>query len=117
MNILVVDDDQSNQLLARAMLNQIGHDAVPAFSGEEALNLVTNGHVFDVILMDINMTGMDGFETTRQLRACGCESSIYALTASDFREVADSYQQAGMDGYLDKPIYMDRLKNLLNSNG
>jgi CheY-like chemotaxis protein/anti-sigma regulatory factor (Ser/Thr protein kinase) len=104
--VLVVDDNATNRLIAGKMLERLGAIVTTAESGPEAIERART-MVFDLILMDIQMPGMDGVETTRRLRqdtAVGASTPILALTANVFDEQRQTYLAAGMDGVVAKPI-------------
>lgn len=110
--ILVVDDNPTNRLLVETQLQKLGYDCASAADGHEALErLETQG--FDVVLMDCNMPGMDGYETTRRIRAAergtGLHIPILALTASTVGSNRDACERAGMDGFLGKPLLSSTL--------
>ena len=113
MDILVVDDDQTNLMLAKAILMRLGYEAQFAASGEEALELYSRQPVFDIVLMDINMPGMNGYKASQLLREKGCKAKIIALTANDGDEIELRSEQSGMDGFLLKPINIKSLAKIL----
>ena len=115
--VLLVDDNQTNLMLGGMLLEKLGLDVRSAPSGEAAIESVAGGRP-DVVLMDINMPGLDGFETTRRLHALpGCDSlPVLALTAyasSKERALADA---AGMVGYLTKPVKSSGLADELGAH-
>ena len=103
--ILVVEDNQINQIVAENILKKHGYGVTLASSGEEALDLLEK-HSFDLVLMDIDMPGMDGYETTRRLRGSTILSHIpvVALTALTMSGDEQKCLAAGMDGYVAKPV-------------
>ena len=104
VRVLVVDDNDVNRLVAQGLLEAIGFgQVVCADSGEAALGLCAAEH-FDVILMDCQMPGIDGYAATRALRARGHAGPIIALTASALSTDKDACFAAGMTGFLAKPI-------------
>jgi CheY-like chemotaxis protein len=112
LHILVVDDNEVNRLVAKHVLNRLGHTWVTASSGQEALlALVSEG--FDLVLMDIQMPEMDGMETTRRIReyerSRGGHLPIIALTALVIGGDRERFRQCGFDGYVPKPIRVDDL--------
>ena len=113
LRILVAEDSLPNQKLAVAMISKLGHDAVLANNGREAVVLATT-QTFDLIFMDIQMPEMDGFEAVRTIREKEVTGRvpIVALTANAMQGDRDRCLSAGMDGYLSKPI---RLMNLEQS--
>ncbi len=108
--VLVVDDDAMNRQVAVGMLQQLGCVGVAVASGQECLDLL-RGSSFDWILMDCDMPGMDGFEATRRIRSehPGKVRGIIALTAHYGADVKDRCREAGMDGYLSKPLRLEPL--------
>ncbi len=121
---LVVEDEQINQQILQAILTKLGHRATLAGDGQSALELLKTHH-FDIILMDVQMPGLDGIETTRIIR--GAESyrhvrniPIIALTAYAMAGDKDKCLQAGMSSYLAKPVDIKalekRLKTLTTDN-
>ena len=111
-NILLVEDNPINQEVARSLLEKMGLSVELAFNGVEALNLFANQH-YDLILMDIQMPEMDGYEATRQLRLSGCQQPIIALTAAAMVEDQNKAINAGMNGHLAKPIDIQELRKVL----
>ena len=104
--ILIVEDNEVNALVFTRLLAKAGHGARVVRDGPEALAVLTR-EVFDVVLMDVNLPGMDGVTTTRRIRALGEPASgipIIAVTANAMAADRDNYLEAGMDDYLSKPI-------------
>jgi len=103
---LVVDDTPANVRLAVAVLARLPLDVLTASSGEEALRLVSE-HEFVVVVLDVRMPGMDGYETADRIRALTSENPvpIIFLTASEREEkhIAQGYETGAID-YLVKPI-------------
>jgi len=118
--VLLVEDNEINLLMTKEILNGMGFEAYLADSGQAAVKLAGK-YKFDVILMDIRMPGMDGYETTRKIRqieACGetsetPETPIIALTADAVDGVAEKARTAGMNGFLTKPLYPSKLAQML----
>ena len=106
LRVLVVDDNRVNRLVGVKTLASLGADADAAESGEAAIDAVRTQH-FDLVLMDINMPGMDGLEATRRIRALGGACAglpIVALTADVMRHQHAGYLAAGMNGVAPKPF-------------
>ncbi|MDC0288454.1 response regulator, partial [Rubripirellula sp.] len=116
LQVLVVEDSVVNQKLAVAMLHKLGHEVVIANHGKEALTAI-EAHQFDLVLMDIQMPEMDGFEAVRRLRQAEVDSRlpVVALTANAMRGDRDACLEAGMDAYLSKPIRLQRLADVIHS--
>jgi CheY-like chemotaxis protein/two-component sensor histidine kinase len=111
--VLVVDDNFVNQEFAAEAVRRLGHDVAVASSGEEALDL-TAFRLFDLVLMDVQMPGIDGLEATRRLRAAGSLMRIVALTAHSTAEDRQRCLEAGMDDVLVKPVNTARLAAVLH---
>jgi CheY-like chemotaxis protein/anti-sigma regulatory factor (Ser/Thr protein kinase) len=107
LRILLAEDNAVNQLVARKLLDRRGHEVTVACNGHEALDLFDD-QVFDLILMDVQMPEMDGFEATAALRAreakTGRHIPIIAMTAHAMKGDHRRCLEAGMDGYVTKPI-------------
>ncbi|MEO6198407.1 MAG: ATP-binding protein [Sphingomicrobium sp.] len=106
LKVLVAEDLPMNQELVVAMLRSLGHDADIACSGEEAVERA-GGDVFDIILMDIQMPGIDGVTAARRIRALPApygEIPIVAMTANTLPRQIESYLEAGMNGHIAKPL-------------
>jgi PAS domain S-box-containing protein len=107
LNVLLAEDSEINRLVVTHLLSKQGHRVVTATSGKAALEACT-AQAFDLILMDVQMPEMDGFEVTNQIRAAehgtGRRVPIVALTAHAMEGYRERCLAAGMDGYLSKPI-------------
>lgn len=103
VKILVVDDSPDNQILVTRILQNAGASIVCAQNGAEALSESANSK-FDVILMDLQMPIMDGYEAAQQLRKRGDKTPIIALTAHAMREEHDRCIAVGINAHLAKPI-------------
>jgi CheY-like chemotaxis protein len=116
--VLVVEDNLLNQIIAREMVAALGMEPAVVGSGEEAV--VTCQTVApDLVLMDIQMPGMDGVEATRRLRAMQADGSlpafpIVALTAHALAADRQSSLDAGMDEHLTKPMQFESLRTVLD---
>ncbi len=123
LSILVAEDNEINALLASALLNRLGHRTTIAGDGAAALAAWSNardaGAPFDLILMDVQMPGMDGLEAARRIRAAEAESAkdqkihrrtpMLALTANASEDDRVACLGAGMDALLVKPLARERL--------
>jgi two-component system, sensor histidine kinase and response regulator len=118
LNILLVEDNVINQEVALYMLTKKGYSVIIANNGEEALFLVENEGV-DLLLMDVQMPKMNGYEATRKIREMemqtGVHKPIIGVTANAMRGDKEKCIEAGMDGYLTKPIRMDELFRTIDS--
>jgi signal transduction histidine kinase/HPt (histidine-containing phosphotransfer) domain-containing protein len=119
LNILLVEDNPINQALAIGLLEQNHHTVTLANNAREALSLFSN-QSFDVILMDIQMPEMDGFEATREIRRLEEQSAahipIIALTSYAAKGDEARCLDAGMDAYVSKPIQIEKLRNALRTH-
>lgn len=101
--VLVVDDNEVNRLVASSLLGTLRQTVRKACDGFEALEMC-QAEPPDIILMDMQMPGLDGLETTRKLRRTGCHAWIIALTANAFESDRAQCLAAGMDDFLAKPL-------------
>jgi len=117
LRVLLVEDNPVNQLLARRILEKLDCDVVIAENGQAAIDAHQN-ETFDLILMDGQMPGMDGFEATTIIRArekeTGTYSPIIALTAHAMEGDRQRFLDAGMDDYLSKPFTPGQLVDVIN---
>ena len=115
-NILLVEDNKVNQMVARGMLENMGCNVVIADNGLLALEQL-NSTEFDIVLMDINMPELNGKEATiryREREAVNEHLPIIALTANVMSEDIKTYYKAGMDDYILKPYTSDKLFEVLS---
>ena len=116
MRILVAEDHAVNQKLAAAMLARLGHRAILAANGVEAIQK-WRGESFDLIFMDVQMPELDGLEAARRIRAeeraPGTHIPIVAMTARAMSGDRELCLQAGMDGYLSKPMSMHAVEQAI----
>ena len=112
LKILVAEDSPTNQLIARKNLEKAGHQVTIANNGLEAVEAV-KAETWDLVLMDVAMPEMDGLDATRTIReaeeASGGHVPIIATTAFATKEYRDKCGEAGMDGYVSKPVSVDEL--------
>lgn len=147
LRILVVDDNESNRFLARAMFQKDNHQIVEAGDGMEALKILLDHH-FDVVLMDVQMPVLDGLTVTKIIRACeqrklksslaaespesplpeefmnalqyrltGGHTPVIALTAHAMQEDRQRCLEAGMDGYAVKPFKTEEIYRTFQQTG
>ncbi len=115
LRILLAEDNKVNQMLAARLLGKRGHTVVIAGTGRDALTALdeAGSGSFDLILMDVQMPDMDGFEATGIIRAreqsSGAHLPIVAMTASAMKGDKERCLAAGMDGYVSKPIDVEQL--------
>ncbi|MGL1901636.1 MAG: PAS domain S-box protein [Fibrobacterales bacterium] len=120
-SILLVEDNEINQQVAQELLEAEGLLITIADSGQKALDILEVEQGFQLILMDLQMPGMDGFETTSHIRKLYGETfSILAMTADAMSGVEDEVYAVGMNGYITKPIdisvLFDNLLTFVNPN-
>lgn len=113
LNILLVEDDKTNQMIAIAMLKKFGHTITVAENGQHAIDLCQQENNFQLIFMDIQMPVMDGIMATSRLRELGVVIPIVAMTANAMTGDREEYLKAGMSNYISKPIYTEALQNIL----
>jgi len=109
--VLVAEDNQFNQQVVAELLESEGARVTVASNGTEALERVASGALFDVVLMDVQMPGMDGMECTRRMRALdgGAELLVIAMTANAFDANRVACLAAGMNDFETKPVDLERL--------
>lgn len=115
LQVLLVEDNPINQLLAKAILTNLGHQVETARDGREALDLFATRQ-WDMVLMDIHMPVMSGLDATRQIRkqeAPGLHTPIIATTAGAREADRTACIAAGMDDYIAKPYKPQVLQDLL----
>ena len=114
--ILVVEDNAKNLKLIRDVLQFSGYEVIEARSGEEGVELAGK-HAPDLVLMDLQLPGMDGIEALRLLRADPATKSVpvVAVTAFAMRNDRDRTLLAGFDGYVEKPISVRALPSQVKS--
>ncbi|MBX3354698.1 MAG: PAS domain S-box protein [Phycisphaeraceae bacterium] len=124
LHLLLVEDNEINQVVARELLEQIGHRCAVAPNGRAALEAIER-ESFDAVLMDCQMPEMDGFEATREIRRREAERSggaapvrripIIALTANAVRGDRDRCLDAGMDDFITKPMDLQQVTAALDA--
>jgi PAS domain S-box-containing protein len=126
LSVLVAEDNEINALLMRSLLTRLGHQTVITTNGEEALEswlaAKSAGAPYDLVLMDIQMPGLDGIEATKRIRSheaeqAGKRTPILALTANTLVEDRYACFEAGMDGFLVKPLDREKLTEALAGLG
>lgn len=122
LSILVAEDNEINALLICSLLARLGHDVTVAADGEEALEswvaAETADRPYDLVLMDVQMPKLDGIEATRKIREREAgghlrRTAILALTANTLTDDRHACLEAGMDGFLVKPLDQDKLADAL----
>lgn len=111
MKILIAEDVESNFLYLNAVLSKVKAEIVWAKNGYEVVELFQQHQNFDLILMDLQMPELNGYEATRIIKGLNPQVPVIAQTAFAMSEDRDKAMEAGCDDYLAKPI---RSKDLLN---
>ena len=112
-DILLVEDNSSNIALTTKILTRSGHNVAIAVNGEQAVKM-SQQQKFDLLLMDIQMPVMDGIEATKAIRGRGDAVPIIAMTASAMKGDYEACIEAGMDGYMSKPINIAEINGVIN---
>jgi len=115
LSILIVEDQETNLIVARELLNRIGYKADSARNGMEALDALAD-KTYDLILMDCQMPVMDGFKCTEEIRRRENGTKrvpIVAMTANAIKGVRDKCFEVGMDDYITKPVNPDDLARII----
>lgn len=114
--ILSIDDSLINQDVIEMIIEQMGHVYLSAYNSHEAFKQLES-HAVDLILMDIQLPGVDGYAITKEIRAKSDTAGIpiIAMTAYSQREDKDKCLGAGMTEYIAKPVDVDRLKDIIHT--
>nr|WP_294517460.1 ATP-binding protein [uncultured Rhodopila sp.] len=115
LRILLAEDNATNRFVATRMLERLGHDVQSVVDGQAAVEAVTAGD-HDLVLMDMMMPEMDGLTATRVIRAMDGPKSripIIGLTANAMETDAEACREAGMDGFVTKPVKAARLEEAM----
>jgi len=117
--ILIAEDIASNYNFLRILLKRSKIEIVWKENGQDALEEVQNNKNIDLVLLDINLPIMNGYDATKRIRSLNTEYSnsllIYAMTANTFQRDIDKCMEAGMNGHIGKPIEIYRLYSILNT--
>ncbi|MFA6009741.1 MAG: response regulator [Desulfobacteraceae bacterium] len=117
--ILIVEDQETNLIVARELLNRLGYKADSARNGMEALDAMTD-KTYDIVLMDCQMPVMDGFKCTEEIRRRENRKKrtpIVAMTANAIKGVREKCFESGMDDYITKPVNPDDLSRIIQLYG
>ncbi len=111
MRILYVEDNFENKLFVRRVIESMGHEMLEAETGLDSLDIAAK-NVPDLILMDINIPGMDGLETTVKFKEDPdlAHIPVIALTANAMKGDKERCLEAGCDGYMQKPVGVSDLR-------
>ncbi len=115
LKILVTEDDPVNLEYIQVILSRAGHTVVPAGTGSEAIAALRSDPSINFVLMDIKLPGMDGLETTREIRKWNQTIPVVALTANAFAHDRQSALEAGCNEYLTKPVRKSELLRCIDN--
>jgi len=103
--ILVIEDQEDNRRIVRDLFTSVGYEIIEAVNGEEGVSAAA-AHVPDLILMDIQLPGIDGYETTRQIKANPALQHIPIIAVTSYALSGDDVKayEAGCNGYVAKPF-------------
>ncbi len=110
---MIVDDEENNFLFMKDALRPSKADLIWARVGQEAIDMVESGKKIDVILMDMKMPFMNGYETTRAIKKINSTIPVIAQTAFAMPKEKARCLEAGCDAYISKPIITNRLIKLI----
>lgn len=116
MKVLLVDDSEVILRLQTHLLTRFGCEVTACDSGAQALRLISQ-QPFELVVMDMQMPQMDGLQTTQKIRQAGVSVPIVALTGNDTEQDRQACYQAGMNGFLVKPISQAAFTAILTQLG
>ncbi len=113
--ILVVEDQEDNRRIVRDLLTSVGYEVIEAVTGEEGVKMAV-AHTPDLILMDIQLPGLDGYEATRRIKANPALRHIPIIAVTSYALAGDETKtrSAGCDGYVAKPFSPRQLLAKIN---
>src|SRR5262249_39307344 len=118
LRVLLADDNPINRKVGVALLAQLGHPVDVVTNGAEVLSAI-GSRAYDVVLLDVQMPVMDGYETARRIRSPGgglvVRPRVIAMTANARAVDRERCLEAGMDDFLAKPLRLDALQVMLDS--
>lgn len=112
--ILIAEDSEMNFIILRKTLESTKAEMLWAKNGEEVIELAKKNEDTDIIIMDLSMPIMDGYEATTKLRKNGCKIPIIAQSAFSEEEEQNKLDEAGFNAYISKPIKKEELLKKLN---
>jgi len=114
LNILLVDDTKTNRIIGKKILEKLDANVMLAESGEEAIEVCRNNR-FNLIFMDIEMPGLNGFETAHILREEKISyAPIVAVSGHDSEKMKEACHNAQMTGYLTKPLKLETIQKVID---
>ncbi len=113
--ILIVDDSEDVRILLKLKLNKLGFETIEAQDGDDALEVLDENDDIRIVLMDIMMPNLSGFEVLELMRPYKNERKIKVcfLTADNRQETIDKAETLGADGFIAKPVTSEKLKDKL----
>ena len=114
LKVLIVEDDKISRNFLELLVKPLSENIIVAKNGSEAVKIYEQNQDVDLILMDMKMPEMDGYEATRQIRQMNKDVIIIAQTAYSLIGDRDKSIEVGCDDYITKPIFKDKLMNLIN---
>ncbi|MRT92799.1 response regulator [Ancylomarina sp. 16SWW S1-10-2] len=114
LKVLIVEDDNISKNFLELLIKPLSSKIIIAKDGKEAIQLYVDNQDINLILMDIKMPEMDGYEATRQIRKMNKDVIIIAQTAYSLVGDRDKSLEAGCNDYITKPIFRDKLMNLIH---
>lgn len=120
IHLLLVEDNELNAEIATTILSEEGYNVTRACDGVECINMLSNksSEEYNLILMDIQMPNLDGYETTKRIRALQDKTianiPVIAMTANAFEEDKVNSLDAGMNDFISKPFDLNKLKEMIN---
>ena len=112
--VLIIDDDNRNIFALKATLQSMGYDCISATNAQQGIAFINNSDDIGIILLDMMMPDMDGYEAIPVIRSKH-DTPIIAVTAQAMTGDKEKCLQAGADDYISKPIDVDRLEEVLKS--
>jgi len=116
IKLLIVEDDETSAIFLKTILKDIVHEIIYAQNGEQAIEQCKTNVDFDIILMDIKMPGIDGFETTKKIRKFNKDVIIIAQTAYAMVGDKEKAISSGCNDYISKPIQKNELLKKIIKN-
>ena len=113
--ILIVEDDETSEMLLSILVKDFSKETLIARTGAEAIEICQHHPDIDLILMDIQLPGMDGYEATRQIRSQNKDVIIVAQTAYGFLKDKEKAIESGCNDYLSKPVTPEKISELIHS--
>ncbi|MFZ4455263.1 MAG: response regulator [Bacteroidales bacterium] len=116
LKILIAEDDEASDLMLTLKLKKLGHEILHALNGNEAVEMYSKNRDIDLILMDIKMPGIDGYEATKRIREISDTVVIIAQTAYGMTGEKEKAIDLGCNDYIPKPINYSLLMMLIQKH-